>query len=52
MTWQESYDYAFSQGGRLPTLVEGNAIITAKGGPLLTTSYWVAVGDPLNKDWM
>ena len=50
MTWQESYDYAIAQGGRLASLAEGQSIINSN--TFVLNNVWVAVGDPLNKDWM
>ena len=53
MTWQESYDYAIAQGGRLASLTEGQLIINSLTvNTIGINGEWVAVGDPLNKDWM
>ena len=52
LTWNQMNDHAQYRSKRIPTVAEGKAIITSKGGSLVSGNVWVPVGDSSNIDWM
>lgn len=49
MKWQESYNYAISQGGRIPNLDEIKAHVQVD--QIVSAPRYIPIGDPWSKDW-